>query len=112
MWQKSGRVYVEDLLPSIGSISEYALQWKKWWKILQPTWRNTDSWPFDRSDVHAWGVLASGGKDGWFVILMSLVWWAFAITSDQDRAIFISVCTDVRWVLQQASSELRVGAKG
>ena len=96
-------------LPPIESLSEYEKSWIAWWTKLQPNWRNMDDWPFPRAATtdDPWDDLLVRGKDGVFVIVMTLAWWSIEHTkmgvklSQLDAAI-----ADVSWVLFNLISTL------
>lgn len=82
-----------------------------WWSASQPEWRNTGEWPFEQEDAvgHQWGDLPDGGKDGIFLILVSLGWWVLAQGSSQDPRVGEAI-TDVAWVVNNLVSLLAVEA--
>lgn len=51
-------------------------------------------------------MLASGGKDGMFMLMMSLSWWAASAVNTADIANFRAACADVRWVLLSATATI------
>ena len=71
-------------MPKIASIENFEDLWVQWWATAQPEWRDTKNWPFSQYEISGdWGTkLSGGGKDGIFLVVMSIRWWAHA----QDRA--------------------------
>ena len=74
------RLYGRKNIPVISSIDEFEAQWIQWWSGAQPKGRDVGRWPFSQGETTGdWGKLLSGGKDGLFLIVMSLGWWAHAV---------------------------------
>ena len=95
-------------MPMIESVEEYGDQWVKWWTAAQPEWRRAEGWPFPRdddTDVGDWGQLFAGGKDGLFIVVMSLSWWAHTRDPDVDSGIDDAV-HDVSWVIKHLITSL------
>lgn len=92
-------------LPPIKSIEDFKEKWIRWWSAIQPTWRNTSSWPFvqeDPTEDQDWGSLPNGGKDGLFLIVVSLGWWIYARPQDDDD--IEDAVRDVTWVFKRLIS--------
>ncbi|KAF9781082.1 hypothetical protein BJ322DRAFT_1023199 [Thelephora terrestris] len=89
-------------IPKVTSTEKFEGLRIQWWTAAQPEWSDTGSWRFPQGDVNGdWGAkLSSGGKDGLFLAVMSLGWWAhvqdLAVKSSLDAAI-----NDVSWVMKQ-----------
>ena len=97
-------------MPKIASIKDFEDQWVQWWTAAQPEWRSTESWPFPKGEVEGeWGRLLSGGKDGLFLVVMSLGWWAHARDPTED-SVFVAAIGDVSWVMQQLITSLSARA--
>lgn len=90
-------------LPALDSVVGYATQWIKWWKTLQPSWRSTAGWPLAPEVAGTWKHLAAGGEGGVFLLIMSMTWWAKAITRESEKLVFTQACVDVSWVLRNAA---------
>lgn len=84
----------------IKSIQTYEDKWVKWWTEAQPKWRNTRNWPFPQDDVGTgdWDDLFLGGKDGLYIVVMSLSWWAHARDPVVDSKVEDAI-SDVCWVM-------------
>jgi hypothetical protein len=85
------------------------MQWKWWWVSMQPEWRNNgDVWPPTRehSGYEEWAILASGGSNGLFLVILSLSWWAKADLTDNTREVLLSAIEDVQWVIDQIAAGL------
>lgn len=95
----------------IQNLSKFATKWWRWWKSLQPTWRNYDpeQKPITESSPRGtenWSCLIVPGANGFLSVIATLYWWGCAIALedgeamkdfklDWDRA----VC-DCKWVLE------------
>lgn len=91
--------------------SSYASQWLLWWGGLQPTWRNTEDWPYERTDEGEgdegdegdWGLLPSAGKDGLFTVIMSLAFLGTSVVGG-DTGFFREACDDMSWALSRLTA--------
>jgi hypothetical protein len=92
----NGRGKKLSVVPII-KVTEFAVEWKQWWDVLQPSWRVGRSEPPANAD---WKVLQRGGSNGIFIVLMCLSWWGNAVTSPEHREVFDAAVEDVVWVLQ------------
>jgi len=107
-WQKSGRKYtampdLSDKLPG------FAASWWKWWRNLQSSWRTRQ--PFllsqERPENPDWSVLNKGTANGFFVIILSLGWWALGLKHAEVNSTsygmedLLNAIEDTTWVLQQ-----------
>ena len=105
-WLKYGRQF--DKSPVIKNAKDYGIAWLAWWRALQPKWRIGGGIlpPAVYScELCDWGALQKSGKNGLFIVLISMVWWGRAgtLTDDWKAAI-----TDVKNVMQ---SMLGTGSK-
>lgn len=86
------------------ALKVYVEKWKLWWAELQPRWRNTKVWPFERKSG-SWEVLLKVGKNGVYVVILSLAWWMSALSknppSQKQQDEFLAVLDDVNWVFSQ-----------
>ncbi|KAH7917983.1 hypothetical protein BV22DRAFT_991336, partial [Leucogyrophana mollusca] len=77
-WNKCGRP-LWHILTNVGSTSAYAAAWKAWWTSMQPSWRiSKGKWNPCHNDSHSdeeWTALRRGGKNGIFMVLVSLACW-------------------------------------
>lgn len=83
----------------------------QWWSDIQPEWRDTESWPFLKEDAAGedWGHLLDGGKDGLFLVVVSLGWWINArVPSEESKA--NDAVADVTWVINNLVSHLSADA--
>ena len=86
----------------IESVQTYEDEWVQWWTKAQPDWRSVETWLFPKDDpgTEDWGSLFSSGKDGLYIVVMSLSWWAHALDPAVDSKIYDAV-SDVSWVMEQ-----------
>jgi hypothetical protein len=111
LWFKWGRRLAGKGIPVINLVEEYQEKWIEWWSAAQPQWRNTEDWPFNREDVTGkdWGRLLDGGKDGMYLVIVSLAWWICAEESEDESALEEAI-DDVTWVIKNLVSSLTVSA--
>ncbi|TDL13188.1 hypothetical protein BD410DRAFT_700676, partial [Rickenella mellea] len=80
IWMRYGRQY--DKPPEIPSLDEFSTSWRKWWTALQPAWRKNSQgpdWPLllynQGPDDESWPGVAKGGKNGFHIVIVTLLWW-------------------------------------
>ena len=73
--------------------------------MAQLKWRDTRGWPLAREDTTGkdWGYLLDGGKDGLFLIVISLGWWVHARDPSEESKVDDAIM-DVTWVLENLIS--------
>jgi hypothetical protein len=110
-WFKHGRRFAGKNVPTVDSIERYEETWVQWWKAGQPRWRDTNNWPFERGDATGedWGHLLDGGKDGLFLIVVSLACWVYAGSSSEQSKLDEAI-VDVTWVLDGLITRLSADA--
>jgi hypothetical protein len=94
-WMKKGRRW-KDM--EIDDIETFSQQWWEWWSSLQPEQRirnGQDSLTAARRDMD-WSDLHKPGKNGFLLIMVSLVWWGN--TSNMDES-WLKAVLDVTSVL-------------
>ena len=98
-------------MPEIKSVLAFEDLWVQWWSAAQPIWRDTNSWPFsqDETVMDDWGMLSLGGKDGLFVVMMTLGWWIHARDPAVDSKVGDAI-SDVSWVVKHIISSLAADA--
>ncbi|KAG0695582.1 hypothetical protein DFH29DRAFT_758156, partial [Suillus ampliporus] len=104
VWIKNGRPMKTPLVP-VTDIPGYAQQWFVWWASCQPDWRNKEA--LIREDMRPagdWLCLRRGGKNGFFMVLLSFACWCEAIVNDTDHFSFTKAMGDVAWVLNQMTA--------
>ena len=85
-------------LPLIESVERFEEYWVEWWRTIQPWWQDTESWPFAQEDGGDWGDLLNGGKDGLFLVVLSLGWW-IDIQDPSEESKVDDAVEDVTWVI-------------
>lgn len=110
-WFKYGRQFSKKHTPKIQSVSAFEDEWLAWWSATQPAWRESSNWPFKRGDAVGcdWGDLPEGGKDGLFLIVISLGWWLLARNPSEDSEVDEAI-KDVTWVIDNLVSLLSADA--
>lgn len=109
-WFRHGRRSFKKI-PEISSLPAYKESWATWWMSLQPDWRS-GGWPLhcSLSPVGLWNKILVGGKDGLFVVVMSLSWWIIKNAEDKREDSKLEEATaDVSWVLSNLVSVLSAG---
>lgn len=99
-----------------GRLRQFVEEWKQWWAELQPKWRNTKDWPFERqsSTKGSWETLLLGGPNGIYLIMISLSWWVSAVTKDsqdgKDWHEALEALKEVHWVFSQLLKSMALTA--
>ena len=108
-WFKLGRrLGTPNHLPQLGSVEDFEDSWVQWWSASQPKWRDTRHWPFAREDAveqRDWSVLSGGGKNGLFLVVVSLGWWIHKRDPSKDSKVDDAIA-DVAWVIDNLVSFL------
>jgi hypothetical protein len=95
VWMKNRRLWKDVVILDKG---EFGRQWWDWWISLQPgsrtcTDRNNVALPTVDMD---WSNLRKPGKNGFLLIMLSLVWWGKVSDTDSE---WLKAVTDVTAVL-------------
>ena len=109
-WFRIGRRgFLRKAIPEIESVKTYEDEWVTWWTAAQPEWRETEHWPFPQCELaeEDWGDLFSSGKDGLFIVVMSLSWWIHARDPAVDSKVDDAI-SDVFWVLESLIASLSI----
>ena len=59
-----------------------------------------------------WDVLCQGGKNGLFMAVLALGWWAAALGEVSDDDELCVALGDAKWVMQRMARSLKVGEEG
>ena len=95
-------------LPAIKDVYRYGAKWKMWWSSLQPSWRTNEGgqWPLDRTltaeeaaEKGDWGRLQVVGRNGVFVLVLSIAWWLRATDGMPDEDCGHAI-EDILWVFE------------
>ena len=99
-WLKSGRRSLKKV-PIIVDAHIYGSEWVEWWTVAQPQEHETHQWPFPREPISdmGWNKFPANGKDGIFLAVMGLSWWAPAVRFSNEVAFFEEAVTDLHWVI-------------
>lgn len=96
----------------------FGCAWKAWWVSLQPSCRLSanEQWPLIHiklDDVKEWDPLWCAGPCGIFLVVLSLAWWLWAVSENEEEAedgVTLSdvqeAVSDVLWVLRLAVPSL------
>jgi hypothetical protein len=77
VWMKNRRPW-KDM--ELADKEKFSQKWWTWWSSLQPDSRTCDDKPTIQMD---WGKLSKAGKNGFLLIILSLVWWGKASNRDE-----------------------------
>jgi hypothetical protein len=89
---------------------EFGERFMGWWKLMQPSWRTTESQPFfplarDVPSDERWQTLRKGGTAGIYITVMSLSWWVMAQNVERDDKVW-SMVDDITWVIQEMKKSM------
>lgn len=89
-------------LPILKSLESFEKEWVAWWSAAQSDWHNTGDWPLLWEDVNEpdWDELPNGGKDGLFLIVVTLGWWILARDPSKHLKLDDAIA-DVAWVIDK-----------
>lgn len=92
-WMKNGRRW-KDM--ELVDHEKFGRQWWAWWLSLQPSSRNGDEPALPTVDMD-WSQLRKPGKNGFLLLMISLVWWGKASNA---RGGWLSAVVEVTNVLR------------
>ena len=83
----------------IVNLPKFVVKWHKWWSQLQPSSRRDyiSDGLLEPSVSMDWTRMQKWGKDGMIIVLMSLVWWGMASSTDAE---WLKAVQDVSKVLR------------
>ena len=99
-WLKSH----EDPNVHIPDATAFGASWIAWWIDCQPASRSSNAgWPAPQVELQRpdWGKMLYGGKNGLFLFVMAISWWANVVDPTQPLPDFSHAATDLKWVLEQ-----------
>ncbi|PPQ97914.1 hypothetical protein CVT26_002990 [Gymnopilus dilepis] len=77
----------------------------KWWKVVQPEWRDMEAEAASRSVEGDWCSLDKAGKNGLSSVVAALFFWGSGAGCDKTAgSSWIEAVEDVSWVLEQLRS--------
>ena len=94
--------------PKISNIADFRDNWWRWWKGLQPTWRDVSEVDglLDRTHRpgstgdHDWSAIDKHGRNAFFSVLATLLWWGAESTKPPvEDSSWMAAVEDVGWVL-------------
>ena len=59
-----------------------------------------------------WDALSQGGKNGLFMVVLALGWWAAALGDVSDDDELCDALDDATWVMQDMARLLKAGEEG
>ncbi|KAL1669782.1 hypothetical protein GGF50DRAFT_43470 [Schizophyllum commune] len=109
-WIQAGRAPRCKKLPAVINVDNFGKSVKAWWEAMQPSWRKDAVTGLLRSrrprPGETWGVpLEVRGQNGMLSVVVCVCWWGLALgrASDEGRASWVRLTTDVALVCQQMS---------
>ena len=99
----------KDTVPSLKP-GEYGDRFVGWWKMMQPSWRTTESRAFlplsrEVPSGETWQILRKGGTAGIYIMVMGLSWWVMAQHVERDVNVWSTV-DDLTWVIQEMKKDM------
>jgi hypothetical protein len=85
--------------PLINNLNQFVAAWKKWWISLQPESRQQRKLIRSVEAGEKWEELRKGSINGFFTVVISLVWWYAAIRNPAQSKVHREMVEDVSWVL-------------
>ena len=69
-----------------------------------------DKWPLerDREKTYDWSELTKGGCNGFFILLLTLIWWQKAICTPTEHKEFDAALDEVDWALNWMVAKLDI----
>lgn len=97
-------------MPVIEDSDAFGESWLRWWKWLQPEWRDVSVWPIplDSSDHgnRDWESLKKGGHNAMYLVVVALSWWLVSVAHNNDNArSVIEAIQDMAFVLRSIHSQ-------
>jgi hypothetical protein len=86
----------------VADVSEFRAKWVQWWSCLQPS--------SQLAGVN-WEPLRKPGKNGFLLVMMSLVWWGKATHADEEWKKSVADVTRVLRCMRLAEESEPSGTK-
>ena len=108
-WINGGR----KVTPVIKDLNRFVAAWKRWWKSLQPDSRCLAGNKLGQvvEAGEKWEELRKGSINGFFNIVISLLWWHKAIQNAAQGKVHKEAVNDVLWVLEWMVEQRTSGKK-
>jgi hypothetical protein len=102
IWMKT-RKRSPDKVPVVLDASSYGSKWVQWWTESQPQARDVRAWPFPKEPIDdtSWWKFPAHGRNGLFLAVMAISWWAPAVKLASDIAYFEEAVDDLHWVIRE-----------
>jgi hypothetical protein len=91
--------------------ARYVAAWKTWWISLQPDSRQKRKLLRVVDAGEKWEELRKGSINGFFSVIISLVWWYAAIKNPAQSKVHREAVEDVSWVLDWMLDDGKDGKK-
>jgi hypothetical protein len=97
-WINGGR----KAAPVIKDLNRFVAAWKRWWASLQPDSRRLGGHKLSQvvETGEKWDELRKGSINGFFNIVVSLLWWYAGIKNAVQGKVYKETVADVLWVLE------------
>jgi hypothetical protein len=112
-WIKA-HISKKDVAPVVQP-EEYGKSFKKWWTVLQPSWRQSvvdGKLTKEAPDDEKWEGLMKGGTAGIYIVVVALSWWIKALGTITDGGDASEAVQDVTWVLDKVCGSLLSNERG
>lgn len=100
LWQRNS----EDSNVQISDTTAFGTAWIAWWVDCQPAARSPGSeWPLPQVEIQRpdWGKMLYGGKNGIFLFVIAMSWWANSLDPANPPPNFFHAFADLKWTLEQ-----------
>jgi hypothetical protein len=99
--------------PLIKDIASFGSSWWKWWKALQPSWRNAAGVDGRLDSSHrtglagdeGWSAMDKHGQNAFLTMLATLIWWNSGLLDKGEEGIndpgWTAAVEDVEWAISQ-----------
>ena len=98
--------------PKIVDTRAFEQHWWKWWKGLQPVWREVAGVEGALNPSHrmcsrgdgGWTTMNKHGRNAFLTVMATLVWWAEGLKDHAQDPGWVAAVEEVGWVLDQVVS--------
>ena len=86
---------------AIKDLPKYVQQYRTWYISLQPDVRGR-TWPLARrSNNTQWASMMFGGRNGVLLVIMALLWWSRAVSTDVQQSELEDALQDLVWSFEE-----------